>query len=402
MPSTSNDISLPPCATMDPPFDGDSHVIRSPTTSVVQPRVDSLRAQPPFSPPQPGSASYSGFTPTYLTYHPAHPYTEHQHYIGPTPLERAYQFDRQAKFATLQVPEQPFNSHFRTPVPPLVRPNPRELPRIHGRPNWTPLSDLDPRAESPVAHKVITRPLLAKNRPIQDTERIFQSPAGPPVFLSPLTGLPAPIQPRGILPSFRNQLSTVKMEDGHDRTSAGKKRKSSFDEEEGESDTKPQLEELSRYRTEESQTRADGVIIPGVALNINGTSGFPHYSNSAHGGSRPNIASRPSGSNISLSSSPGNKNATPSGSGMASSNRTPSLTPRSFPVGISNGTINPNARGLGGDGLDLSADGGFGDGSHDPSENGQGDKAKRKKPRVALSCAQCTKVSHCGNGAMRC
>lgn len=113
MPSPSNDVFLPPCATMDPPFNGDSHVTRSPTTLVAQPRID-LRAQPPFSPPQAASNTYTGLTPAYLTYHPAHQYTNHQHYIGPTPLERAYQLDRHATFTTSRVTGHPFDSHFRT------------------------------------------------------------------------------------------------------------------------------------------------------------------------------------------------------------------------------------------------------------------------------------------------
>jgi hypothetical protein len=53
---------------------------------------------------------------------------------------------------------------------------------------------------------------------------------------------------------------------------------------------------------------------------------------------------------------------------------------------MTNGTINPNARGLGGDAQGPA----FMDAGE--TESAQ-EKLKRKKPRVALSCAQCTKVS---------
>lgn len=376
--SSSNNISLPPCAPMDPSFDGDLP-IRSPTASVHPPIAS--RTQTAFSPPVASSNTYTGLNPAYFTYHPApYPYTDHLQYIVP-PLERAYQFDRPISYPPfVRTLEQPSSSHSRSPVPPLVRPAPRALPRIYTRPDRTAPNPEASRTTSPV-HRVVTRPLLPKNRPKPENERVFAP--GPAVYSSRSSWT----HPSG-LQHFRCP-STSRMEDGTDRMPAGRKRKSSYDE--GESDTKPHLDELpgnvAKYRQEETQ-RADEAIIPGVALNINGTSGFPHY-NSAHA-SRPNLASRPSGSNISPSSSPGNK--TSGNSGMASSNRTPSLTPRSFPVGVSNGTINPNARGLGGDGQDMSADGGFGESHVDNSENAQ-DKAKRKKPRVALSCAQCTKVS---------
>ena len=378
MHAASTNISLPPCAAMDPSFKRhDLRFSRSPTDTVAQPRIDASRTQTSFSPPDARTTPYTSPNPAYFSYHPA-PYPDLPHLIVPASYERAHQFDRQVN-SSFRAPE-PFNSHFCRPILPLVRPVLRELPCVPTGPDRT--APANSRKTSPVVHRVISRPLVAKDRPLPDTERTPELCAW-----------------RHSRPPERYPS---KMEDGQEKLMAGRKRKSSYDE--GEADAKPQIDELSsasigsRYRADEGHAR-DEAIIPGVALNLNAGSGFPHY-NAAHG--RPSIASRPSGSNISLSSSPGNAMSPSGTSGMASNNRTPSVTPRSFPVGsISNGTINPNARGLGGDGQDTAADGN-GDGSHaEAAENAQ-EKAKRKKPRVALSCAQCTKVSSMSDPHLRC
>lgn len=374
MHSASTNISLPPYAAMDPSFKRhDLRFTRSPSHTVAQPRLDATRTQTPFSSPD-ARNTYTGPNPAYFSYHPAS-YPDLPHLIAPASHEKAYQFDRQVN-SSFRAPE-PFNSHFCGRIPPLVRPTSRELPRVRTGSDRT--APENSGTTSPVVHRVISRPLVAKNRPLPDTERVFKPT---PEFRSG-----AWTHPRSL------ERYPFDMEDGQEKAVAGRKRKSSYDE--GEADAKPQIDELSsasigsKYRADEGHAR-DEAIIPGVALNLHAGSGFPHY-NAAHG--RPSIASRPSGSNISLSSSPG-KAMTPSGtSGMASNNRTPSVTPRSFPVGVSNGTINPNARGLGGDGQETVADGNE-DGTHTEAPENTQEKAKRKKPRVALSCAQCTKVSY--------
>lgn len=290
---------------------------------------------------QPFSAPGSYRVPTYS--YPASYHLDYRYYTLPPSAPLVPRSLDSSRF-NLPPHDSYDNGH---PVPAFVRPFNRELPRV-GRTSehWN-----QTESGNTTPHRVVTRPLIAKNRIITantPTYAVSEARTGP-----------------------RQPLTRTTMDSPARTHSLGKKRKSSFDGD--QTDVKPNLERLTSERHTEDET-----IIPGVALN--GSSTFSQ---------RPSLVSRPSGSNVSLSSSPGRTTATP---GFPSRQ---SVTPRGFaPTGVSNGTINPNARGLGGDGQGpLFSESGSGDGmNRGTSENG-GDKLKRKKPRVALSCAQCTKVS---------
>lgn len=191
---------------------------------------------------------------------------------------------------------------------------------------------------------------------------------------------------------------------------AGMKRKhSSYSEvQDGqESDVKPQIDQNgsftgpTRYLDGErhvQQARED--IIPGVALNLSGANSYSQHlpPSQQKQPTRPNSTSTPSSSNIPLNVSPRNVPAMPNlNSGHSSGISRPAsvnLRTDAYAAGLTNGTINPNAKGLGGESRGISQNG-SGDGQNgEVSDQGhQGEKNKRKKPRVALSCAQCTKVS---------
>lgn len=274
------------------------------------------------------------------TYYPAPYYPDHQYTLSSSAPLVSRSLDS-SRF--LPPPRDPYDIGHS--VLSFVRPFNRELPRVDRTPEpWQADS------EDTTPHRVVTRPLIAKNRTYTAHTPVYavsEARTGP-----------------------RQPLARPTM-DSPARQSTGKKRKSSFDQD--QADVKPDIDRLTSHRHTEDET-----IIPGVALN--GSTTFP---------TRPNLVSRPSGSNVSLSSSPGRTTATP---GFPSRQ---SVTPRGFPTqGVSNGTINPNARGLGGDGQGpLFSESGLGDGVTRGSSESGGDKLKRKKPRVALSCAQCTKVS---------
>jgi hypothetical protein len=190
---------------------------------------------------------------------------------------------------------------------------------------------------------------------------------------------------------------------------AGMKRKHSLYggemKDDQENDVKPQMDQHgsftapSRYADGDRhghQARED--IIPGVALNLSGGNSYSQHLATTHQKqpSRPNSTNISSSSNLPLNESP---RMLPANLNHNSGHpaRPPSITPRSDSYttpGLTNGTINPNAKGLGGESRGISHNG-SGDGHHsEVSDQGQpGEKNKRKKPRVALSCAQCTKVS---------
>lgn len=242
-----------------------------------------------------------------------------------------------------------------TTVTSFVRPFTRDLPRVSPEP-WE-----HTESNHATTHRVVTRPLIAKSR-IDTTDTVYAGPKG-----------------RNLIgPREQPRRPTM---DSPTRTQSGKKRKSSEGDDHDE--VKPDVDRLSEIPNASS----DAQIIPGVALH--GSSTFST--------TRPTLTSRPSGSNVSLSSSPGRTTTTTTAPAFPTRQ---SVTPRAFPV-VSNGTINPNARGLGGDGQGPV----FTDTGETTTENGQ-DKLKRKKPRVALSCAQCTKVilgvEDCGPELMRC
>ncbi|KAJ9115857.1 hypothetical protein QFC22_004999 [Naganishia vaughanmartiniae] len=191
---------------------------------------------------------------------------------------------------------------------------------------------------------------------------------------------------------------------------AGMKRKLSHygdSKDEHENDVKPHIDQhgsftaLARYTDGDrhgQQARED--IIPGVALNLSSGNSYSHHlaTSNQKQPTRPNSTSIPSSSNIPLNISPRIIPAIPNHNAGHSSGitRPSSITPRSDPYGANgptNGTINPNAKGLGGESRGIPHSG-SGDGHHsEVSDQGhQGEKNKRKKPRVALSCAQCTKI----------
>ncbi|KAJ9108542.1 hypothetical protein QFC19_002258 [Naganishia cerealis] len=186
-------------------------------------------------------------------------------------------------------------------------------------------------------------------------------------------------------------------------------------QDEQELDVKPTLDShgsfnaSSRYsETDRHGRQAREDIIPGVALNLSSGNSYSQQLAPSHQKqpTRPSLTSLPSGSNVSLHSSPqGVPSASSRNAGHPpASSRPTSVTPRSTDpygsTGLTNGTINPNAKGLGGDSRGISQNG-SGDSHHsEVSDQGQqGEKNKRKKPRVALSCAQCTKSSQSGSQA---
>ncbi|KAJ9094690.1 hypothetical protein QFC21_005847 [Naganishia friedmannii] len=169
------------------------------------------------------------------------------------------------------------------------------------------------------------------------------------------------------------------------------------DEEEND-DMKPHMDQHGSFTGPSRYSDGDGNayqaredIIPGVALNLSSGNSYSHHPPTAHSKqpTRPNSTSIPSSlsSNNPVNISPRIVPAIPNHntghpSGIA---RPPSITPRSDPygAGLTNGTINPNAKGLGGENRGISHNG-SGDGHHsEVSDQGQqGEKNKRKKPRT--------------------
>lgn len=389
---------------MDAPTD--THMRARPMRAPHDVNVSARRSPSPLTlsysctrtaPPPPSSApatSLYGLTPTYQSYHSPYSRPDHQPYIFPpsVPIVSGYQSDQRL---IRPLPGESHTSSSRHPILPFVRPLKRELPRIDTRPD----SDQSRKPGNAYPNsapypRVFTRPLVAKNRPDNTPDKSVYHSAGP--YAASDSGRAYSSGNSQLVPLTKPRM------DSPTRTHSvvGKKRKTSFDgDAEQATDVKTEVEELdpestARYRTEDRHGGEDEqVIIPGVALNVNGSSASFTHQLPLH---RPSLASRPSGSNVSLSSSPGRASSTPNGH-PGFSNRQSSIAPRGvYPSsGVLNGTINPNAKGLGGDGQGPSfPENGYRDsGNNGTSEHGQGDKAKRKKPRVALSCAQCTKVS---------